>query len=145
MRSPADIAVYDEQGKIRALVDVKAVPQTTAEWATQIRQAALEEGDFVPPYFLAIARDCSYIWTSPAVPDAPPDQVVSTDELFQKYLKDIDCNAQSIAPSSLELMVGIWLTDLAQQTQSATRATVIAQSGLSSAVANGRVEFLTAA
>lgn len=140
MRAPADIAVYDENDQISALVEVRAVPESSSEWATEIRREIVEEGEFTPNCFLVVARDFTYIWTFPVSPENLPNEIVATDELFDKYLRHIESNGQLISPGSLELMVGIWLSDLAQTDEpSASRL------GLSSVVANGRVEFLAAA
>jgi hypothetical protein len=142
MRAPADIAVYDENDQISTLVEVRAVPKTTPEWAIESRRDIVGRSGFTPKCFLVVARDFTYIWTVAASPENPPNKVVPTNELFKKYLHQLDSNGQSISPGSLELMVGIWLSDLAQLGERSLPANL---TGLSSAVANGRVEFLVAA
>src|SRR5256885_30788 len=89
MRAPADIAVYDENDQISALVEVRAVPESSAEWAVEIRRDIVETNGFTPRYFLVVARDCAYVWNSAAPSDARPDQTFRTDDLFHHYLQYI--------------------------------------------------------
>src|SRR4051794_28892089 len=114
MRAPADIAVYDENEQISALAEVRAVPESSPEWAIESRRNIVGANGFTPKCFLVVARDFTYIWTAAAPPENPPNKIVPTNELFKKYLHQLDSNGQSISPGSLELMVGIWLSDLAQ-------------------------------
>jgi hypothetical protein len=144
MRGPADIAVYDENDQISALVQVKAVLESSSEWAAKIRRDVVERSGFVPRYFLVVARDFAYIWTTSGAPDAMPDQKFETDHLFQDYLAYIKSDSDSIAPSALELMVGIWLNEMTSRADR-TADVALEKSGFPSAVANGRVEFVAAA
>jgi hypothetical protein len=145
MTIPADIALYDEYGQIVLLAEVKALPETTARWAAEGRNEVLRlTRGFIPPYFLVIARDFSYLWTSPASRRALPDGSISTQELFREYLDDIGSNATDLADSALELLAGIWLRDV---TRGATRAGGVPPqlSDLASAAENGRIAFAAAA
>jgi hypothetical protein len=145
MRAPADIAVYDENDQISALVEVKAVPESSAEWAAEIRHDIIETSGFTPRYFLVVARDASYFWTTPAKPSAPPDDVLSTNDTFRYYLQYAKTDAQSIDPGALELMVGVWLKSLARQGEDTAGITAREVSRLASAIENGRIKFLAAA
>ncbi len=145
MRTHADIAVYDENDQISALVEVKAVPESSPHWAAQVRRNILGETGFAPPFFLVVARDRAYVWTKAAPFDALPNQNFRTDDLFERYLDYIKSDSTKIDPSALELMVGIWLSDMASNLDRGAKAPQLEEIGLRSAVANGRVEFLTAA
>jgi hypothetical protein len=144
MTTAADIVVYDEYGRIVLLAEVKALPKTDPSWAAKTRSEVLRfTRGFVPPYFLVIARDFSYLWTSPAATNAAPDTSINTQELFREYLDAVDSNASDLADPALELLGGIWLRDL---TSSRTRGPVLPQLfDLAAAVENGRIEFATAA
>jgi hypothetical protein len=146
MNKIADISVFDEFGQTLLLAEVRT-PElpTTPEWAVSVRSdIALRMRGFVPPYFLVVARDNSYLWTSPAAPDAPPDVELSTEELLSDYLRRIDSTAATIVGSALELVVGFWLQDLTYGKRTANRI-LPEHINLAAAAENGRIEFATAA
>jgi hypothetical protein len=142
---PADIVVFDQLDQILVLVEVKAVQGSSVGWARDIREGVLnaQPGLATPPYFLVVARDWLYLWTS-RVRDLAPDQQYSTSEVLAPYFRDSQTNAETIPRSALELMVGIWLGDLASGWPREL-VSWLAPSGLAEAVALGRVEFLSAA
>lgn len=146
MLKVADISVFDEFGQTLLLAEVRT-PEfpTTAEWALTVRQdIAQRMKDFVPRYFLVVARDNSYLWTSQTALEAPPDVQISTEELLGDYLRRIQSTATTIVGSALELVVGFWLQDLTYGKRTATRA-LPAITNLAAAAENGRIEFATAA
>src|SRR5258705_121417 len=145
MRAPADIAVYDENDQICALVKVRAVPISSREWAAETRQDIIEIGGFTPRYFLIVARDTSYLWTAPAEPSAEPDAELNTNEIFRDFLQYAKTDAQSVDPDSLELLVGVGLTRLARTGVRAAGIPALEASGFASAIENGRITFLAAA
>lgn len=142
---PADIVVFDHLEQIRALVEVKAARKTTANWALGVREATfkMHPGLIAPPYFLVVARDWMYLWTS-TNRGLPPDQQYPTAEVLAPYFDDAQSTAETIPPSALELMVGIWLIELANGIKRAF-APSLGTSSLVDAVAAGRVEFPSAA
>jgi hypothetical protein len=142
---PADIVVFDHLDQILALVQVRAARNTSAGWACRIREGVLDTqpGLIPPPYFLVVARDWLYIWTS-RDRDCPPDEQYRTEQVFARYFTEANTSADKIAPSAFELMVGIWLTDMASGSARAG-APWLGLSGLPDAVTAGRIEFLNAA
>lgn len=139
----ADIVVFDESGQTIALVQVKAVAHTTAEWAAEVRRETFPRNPPAVPFFLVVARDNAYIWTR-ADAEAPAVEV-KTGELLRSYLQDADKSAEKIAPSVLELITGSWLIDLTAGRAKATAHPAVRESGLSAAVQDGRIQFAAAA
>lgn len=142
----ANISVFDEFGQTLLLAEVRT-PEfpTTAEWALTVRKdIAQRMKDFVPRYFLVVARDNSYLWTSQTALEAPPDVQISTEELLGDYLRRIQSTAATIVGSALELLVGFWLQDLTYGKRTANRA-LPEITNLAAAAENGRIEFATAA
>lgn len=140
----ADIAVFDEFGQILLLAEVRTPNETTdAEWAADVRgDISGQMKGFVPRYFMVVARDTTYLWTSPASPDALPDQRIPTEELLAEYFRRVGTSAATIPGSSMDLFVGMWLRDLTHGDQRASR---ILPRDLVTAAENGRIEFANAA
>ena len=138
----ADILVFDENRDLLLLAEVNAKEETDVVWAAEIRHdvAELRRGA-LPPYFVVVARDTTYIWSTREV-DAPPEVQIPTGDLLGEYLRETKLNAREIMPSALELLVGLWLRDLTYGDARATRAI---PSRLAEAAVNGRMEFANAA
>jgi hypothetical protein len=145
VRHPADVVVFDELDQIMALVKVKGARNTSPAWATDVRKAALDAEPRLipPPYFLVVARDWLYLWTT-RERDCPPDQRYPTPQILGSYFQGSQTDPRTIPRTALELMVGIWLNDLAAGSERAV-APWLTLSGLPDAVASGRVEFPSAA
>lgn len=145
MKIPANIIVYDRFGQILLLAEVRSAPETTPEWAREIRQdvVRLMEG-FLPRYFLVVSRDHSYLWLATADPTTLPDVTLSTEEIFSSYFQNVDSSATAISGNALELIVGIWLRDLTRADARA-RSVLPPDVDLATAVQNGRMEFAVAA
>jgi hypothetical protein len=147
MTKAADIVLYDEMGQVLLLAEVKTPPlETSMAWAANVRRdvALTRLNGSLPRFFLVVARDRSYLWSSPADPESLPDVQIPTDELLGDYFRDVQLTAAKIADTALELAVGIWLRDLTHGTGSATDV-LPPQLGLATAAENGRIEFATAA
>jgi hypothetical protein len=146
MIDAADIAVYDEFGQVLLLAEVKTPPSgTTPEWAAEVRQDVGDLlGGFVPRYFLVVARDFGYLWTTPATVESLPDVRIPTDELLGEYFRGTQLTARTIPPSALELAVGIWLRDLTRGAREAARV-LPPRLDLAMAAENGRIHFASAA
>ena len=146
MNKVADISVFDEFGQTLLLAEVRTPDfPTTPEWAAAVRKDITQRmKGFVPPYFLVVSRDNSYLWISPAAPEAPPDIQISSEELLSDYLRPIDSTAATIVGSALELVVGFWLQDLTYGKRTASRS-LPGHINLPAAAENGRIEFATAA
>lgn len=146
MINAADIVVYDEFGQVVLLAEVKRpTSEASARWAADVRRDIADQmRGFLPKYFLVVARELSFLWTSPATAESLPDVELATDDLLGDYLSDVGATAATITDTALELVVGIWLRDL---TRGAERAAGVLPSklGLAAAAENGRIEFAAAA
>jgi hypothetical protein len=144
MLRAADIAVFDEFGQILLLAEVRAPEgKTEPQWAADVRReiSARMKG-FVPRYFIVVARDMTYLWTSPTAPEALPDRSIATDELLAEYFERVGTSAATIPGSSMDLLVGMWLRDL---THGDRRTSHVLPTDLVAAAENGRIEFANAA
>lgn len=145
MRIPADIVVYDKFGQLLLLAEVRSREETTPAWATEIRQDIIRLMDgFLSRYFLVVSSDRTYLWTSPAGPETPPDETLDTEETFKSYLRSVNTSAKTISGNAMQLLVGIWLRDLTHGDEKA-RSALPQNPGLAKAVANGKMQFPDAA
>ena len=59
----ADLALYNRDGQLIAVVEVKNKLGTSAIWAAQLRRNILAHGGFQnAPYFLLMTPDRIYLW-----------------------------------------------------------------------------------
>lgn len=138
----ADILVFDENRDLLLLAEVNAKEKTDVAWAAEIRShvAQLRRGA-LPPYFVVVAADTTYIWSTREV-DAPPEVQVPTEDVLGEYYHDAGLTVRDAGWSTLELVAGMWLRDLTFGDDRATRAI---PSELAEAAKNGRMEFANAA
>jgi hypothetical protein len=139
----ADIMVYDRDNRVVAVVEVKAAREKLANWAANLRHQLLRDiPDANQKFMIIIGREESYLWSGQG-----ESAVVATTDLLGSYLRRINSQADHVTPEALELIVGIWLSDL-------TRSRIpldhsgpawLRESGLLDAVKDGRVEFQAAA
>lgn len=116
---PADIVVYDRDDRVVAVVEIRASKKPTPGWATSLRWSGREEHE----------------------------RVVTTSDLLGSYLERIGSNTHDVAPEAMDLIVGIWLSDLTRNRMPGDQAGApwLRESGLIEAVKDGRVEFQEAA
>jgi hypothetical protein len=142
MSITTDIVVYDENRNVLLLAEVKAKEATNASWAAGIRNhIAQRRRGTLPPYFVVVARDTTYIWST-CESEAPPGVQVSTEVLLGEYFRVAGIDVQHIAPSALELAAGMWLRDLTHGDPAAMHGV---PPDLARAAENGRIEFAHAA
>lgn len=145
MKIPADIGVYDEFGQMLLLAEVRFRDSSTPEWAIEVRQDVLRVlTRHVPPYFLVVSHDYSYLWLSAAAADARPGRTFVTEELFASYLRRVERTTTEISRGAMELIVGIWLRDVARG-DAAARSVLPRDLELAADLENGQIEFAAAA
>lgn len=145
--SDADILVYDRDERLTAAVEVIPRTDTSASWASRIRRDMLSNSpDWETKFVLIIARDNVYIWP-PGIDNGPI--VTPTAAALGHYTSQIDTAPETISPEAMELIAGIWLSDLARLGMNRkiadAEAMPIEQSGLLDSIRDGRVEFRAAA
>jgi len=147
-----DIAVYDRDGRLALVVEVKGGVGRSPEWAART-YALLAEHDLLPPvpYFLLALPDRFYLWrgTDQKVGERLPDFAADATPQLGPYLERSGISAASIPGASLELLVSAWLWSVLQSTSEREAPPPglewLVQSGVWEAIQDGRVAYLEAA
>lgn len=148
----ADLALYDRNGQLTALAEIKNKTGTSREWATELRRNMLAHGGFQSvPYFLLVTPDRLYVWkdagTKPV--SVQPAYVAETPSLLQPYFERTRVAPATVSGPAFELIVGAWLADLVRLEelpgQAETGQRWLAESGFFDAVKQGRIEYDIAA
>jgi hypothetical protein len=110
-----DISVYSPDNRLQLVVEVKNKPESSPEWAAQMRRNLVRHSGFAGvPFFMVAVSDWLYFWKDgTATDDRLPDLQLSTREVLQDYFVGWDLSTREFTESSLELMLIAWLTDLA--------------------------------
>ncbi len=151
MHSRADLAVYNSEGELKIIVEIKGRHGTNTEWATHTRRNMAAHGNLSNvDYFIIATQDRLYVWKkSGNKPDLVPptyegDLRSELERYFEVSLLEDDNNVSEYA---LELLIATWLNEISQPTLVADKyrdaQNWISKSGLMNAVENGRVEFET--
>jgi len=145
MNPPVDLAVYDRNGALVLLAEVKARKGTSREWAQTLRRNLLAHGLPRAPYFLLVTPEESYLWTDKfnSGREQGPDGAVPTTELLGKQIT-ASTSGPAYHEESLALLVAGWLSDLARGTDAPT-ADLRQLVHLSEAIRGGRVDLQPAA
>ena len=96
----ADVAVYNPDGKLQLVVEIKNRSGASAEWVAQMRRNLLIHAVIPPsPYFLLALPDFFYLWIDAmSVHElASPDYQIKAAEVLAPYL---DPSAQSLTDLS---------------------------------------------
>ena len=142
----ADVAVYGSDGQLQLVVEVKARPGASAEWAIHLRRNLLSDA-VIPlvPYFLLALPDCFYLWTDAASVnhEAKPDYQIEAAELLAPYVDQTIPPLDEISGYGLELIVASWLegvvyADLQRETVGPNLQWLF-DSGLYEAITHGSV------
>lgn len=146
MTIPIDLALYDRNGGLIGLVEVKNKLGTTIEWAKQTRRNLLAHRDLPQAdYFLIATPDRLYIWRRSASDRTAiePDQVIDAREVFERYLHDARLAIETMSGFAFEMVVGSWLSDLARSAAELNRD--LNDAGLAAAIQQGHIEYEAAA
>lgn len=148
MNSRADLAVYNSEGELKIVVDIKGRYGTTTEWATHTRRNMAAHGNLSNVDFFIIAtKDRLYVWKKSGT---KPELVEPTYEIdlhseLKRYFEASHLDSDDISGYALELLIATWLNDISHSTlfteKNRNVQNWISESGIKSAVENGRVEF----
>jgi hypothetical protein len=146
MTRQADVAVYDSDGNLQLVVEIKKKLSATLEWVTQMRQNLLIHS-LVPnaPYFLLALPDFFYLWkNSSSINElASPDYKIETTEILGPYVKRSNLSLTEMSQYGLEFVVNVWLEDLVNSELTRDTADPALQalfdSGLYPAIKNGSI------
>jgi len=148
----ADLALYGRDGRLIAVVEVKMKLGTSRDWAAQLRRNVLAHGGFqAADFFLLVTPDRLYVWkgagSEPIV--VPPAYVIDARPILKPYFEAAQLDPNLINGRAFELVVGAWLGDLIRSEKKpedlSNEEGWLAESGLLSAIKNGRIEYEAAA
>lgn len=152
MSSKTDIALFDRNEQLVALVEVKNKEGTTREWAAKLRRNLLAHGDFARiDYFVVVTPDRLYVWKD--VDDrenaTEPTYEIDSYPLLEPYFARAGVEPAHISGQAFEFLVAAWLADLTRAGGATARAPHewqrLVDSGLLGAVHDGRVAYEVAA
>ncbi len=112
MGNRADILVRSDN-TLKLFVEVKGGSQSSADWAARFRRNLFEH-QLIPntEYFLLARPDYLYPWKEKNTSEArPPDYIVRTFNVLQRYLTSLDAEPKRIAEEGLQLALTSWLRD----------------------------------
>ena len=149
MSPNADLALYNRDGQLIAVAEIKTKFGTSREWATQLRRNVLTHGGFQnADFFLLATPDKLYIWKdASSEPTAvPPTYVIDAQPILKPYFDASHVDPEMINGSVFELVVGAWLSDLMRsEVPPSNQGDWLVESGLLDAIRNGRIEYEAAA
>ena len=142
----ADIAVYDPDGQLQLVVEIKNRSGASAEWATRLRHNLLVHS-FIPraPYFLLALPDYFYLWTDALSASnlAKPNYKIKATKILAPYLNQLTQPLNGLSGYGFEMIMTSWLegivhTDL-QPDEIGPDLQWLFDSGLYKAIARGSV------
>jgi hypothetical protein len=148
MSSYADLALYNRNGQLTAVVEVKNKPGTSREWATQLRRNLLaHSGHYNADFFLLVTPDRLYLWkTAGATPTLiQPHYEINAEPIFAPYFDHAGVDPRNVSGHAFELVVAAWLSDLVRSEglpeQTANGQKWLVESGFLAAVRDGRLAY----
>jgi hypothetical protein len=147
-----DLALFDGDGRLTAVAEVKAKVGTTAEWAALFRRNLLAHGGSIDTrYFLVLTPDRLYIWVGPSIEPGkvPPTLALNARPLLEPYFQRAGVSPQGVSSQAFELIVADWLSDLIhsspQPLEEHEEQRRLTESGLPDAIRGGRIAYEIAA
>ena len=150
--SYVDLALYDHNGRLTAVAEVKNKQGTSREWAAKLRRNLLAHGGhYKADFFLLVTPDRLYIWkdagTAPTL--VQPTYEVDAQPIFTPYFERAGVDPASISGQAFELVVAAWLGDLVRSAEPQATFTNgqrwLVESGFLTAVRDGRLAYEEAA
>ena len=140
-----DLAVYNEDGQLVLVVEVKGKLNASAQWASQLRSNILAHGIYPKaPYFLMVFPDKFYLWANvdAQLDISEPTYAVDARPILQPYLDKAGITqGQKISSQSLILIVASWLSEIMYSelppSETDGRSQWLVDSGLYAAIARG--------
>lgn len=148
----ADLALYNRDGQLIAVVEVKNKLGTSALWAAQLRRNILAHGGFQNvPYFLLMTPDRIYLWKDAGTDPVPtsPTYERAAQGIFSPYFNKSAIEPSEVSSAAFELIVTAWLGNLVRTADKPEDLTSevawLVESGLLGAIQDGRLEYEVAA
>jgi hypothetical protein len=144
----ADFALYDRNGRLIAVAEVKNKVGTSHEWAAKMRRNFLAHGGFQSAvFFLLLTPEKLHLWNGSGAEPAvvKPAFEVDAQPIFKPYFERAGVNPADVRGRTFELVVAVWLGDLirlAEQPESLSNGqNWLVETGLLDAVKDGRIEY----
>ena len=150
--SYADLTLYDRDGRLIAVAEVKNKQGTSCEWAAKLRRNILAHGGrYNADFFLLVTPDRLYIWknagTAPTL--IQPTYELDARPIFAPYFERVGVKPGDISGHAFELVVAAWLGDLVRSEKQREALTdgqrLLAESGFLTAARDGRIAYEEAA
>ncbi len=113
----ADLVVYDRNGQIILIAEIKKKTGVSAEWAAKWRRNMLSHGNMPDAkYFMIAMPDRFYIWENAGTDPEPaaPTFEIDAKQVLKPYLNDSGLSLEEISPQSFEFIVTSWLNSVLQ-------------------------------
>lgn len=150
MHPRADLTVYDSQGRLIAIAEVKNKLGTSADWAAKTRRNMLAHGRIGDvEFFLIVTPDTIYLWKGAGADPIPipPTYVADTESELGHYFQGTDTAPGYISGYAFELLVSAWLGNVIRSPKAPGDDDRIPEwleeSGLQAAIKNGHIEYET--
>lgn len=152
MRQYADIVIYDKNGQLALIAEVKNKQGTSKEWAAKMRRNMYAH-DFMPnaPFFLLALPDRFYLWKNPTGTgeEIEPTQQIDPAPFLQPYFEKASILPSTVTGKSFELIVVSWLNQILRASNPEDIQNHgqdwLLNSGLFEALTGGYLKFETAA
>ena len=140
----ADLVVYDRNGQIVLIAEVKRKIGVSAKWAAKWRSNMLSHGSQPNTKFFMIALpDRFYLWKDAGTTPKPTNPTFEIDAgpVLKPYLDESGITPENISGQSFELIVATWLNSILGITNPLNQVSPVQdwinQSGLSEAISGG--------
>ena len=142
----ADLSLYDANGRLTAVAEVKNRTGTSGEWAAKTRRNLLAHGfGWGSDFFLLITPDRLYAWKDAGDDpvEVPPMYEADVATTFATYLNDAGLAPNQVSGPAFELVVAAWLGDPMRSSDAVENAhrNWLDESGFRAAVKDGHVEL----
>ena len=148
----ADLSIYDRDGQLTGVVEIKNKRGTSREWAAKLRRNILAHGGFRNiHFFLLVTPDRLYLWKSAGVEPklVRPTYEIDAQPLLEPYFKRAAVDPSTISGAAFELVVAAWLADLVRSEPASKKLAEehcwLVESGFLTAIGSGRVAYEAAA
>lgn len=147
-----DLSVYNRNGQLTLVVEVKSKAGVSSDWAARLRHNIFAHGIFPKaPYFLMAFPEKFYLWANndAYLVQSEPTYIVEPHSILQPYLERAGVTAKQISSQSLELIIASWLGEIIYSEKPPKNIDDaqgwLLDSGLYTALIGGRLELEAAA
>ena len=142
----ADLSLYDANGRLAAIAEVKNRTGTSGTWAAKTRRNLVAHGlGWGSGFFLLITPDRLYAWKDAGddAVEVPPTYEADIGTTFASYCNDAGLAPNRVSGPAFELVVAAWLGDLMHSDDTIENVDQdwLDQSGFRAAVQAGRIEL----